>query len=97
MTTFRVTITGTKIIMKTEEGEEALGFIRNEYVWADTEETAITKAKKKVLSRLSEKKGITQLADCPLELVVDEIERGIPIWKLTSNESFIFFDLEEGG
>lgn len=94
MAVFRVMITGEKIIMKTDAGDESCGFVKNEYVWADTAESAVEKAKEKILARVAEKPGVTLLADSPLQLVVDEVEKGFPIWKLASSESFIFFDIE---
>lgn len=83
--------------MKTEHGDEPCGFVKNEYVWAGTKEEAVSKAKEKIQERLGQDPGILLPADSPLELTVDEVESGLPVWKLASNESFIFFDLQPDG
>jgi hypothetical protein len=94
MPVFRVMISGKKVVLDTEQGGMPCGFVKNEYVWAASAETAALKAKERVQEKIDAKPGVRQLNDSPLQLVVDEIERGAPIWKLTSNESFVFFDLE---
>lgn len=78
--------------MKTEDGEETYGFVKNEYVWASSESTAIAKAKQKVREKIAKKPGIGVPADTALDLAVDEVERGFSAWKLAADESFIFFD-----
>jgi hypothetical protein len=94
MNVFRIMLSGSRVVMKTEQGDEQCGFVKTEYVLAPTREEAVAKAKQKVQERLGKDPGILLPADSPLELAVDEVESGHPVWKLTSNESFIFFDLD---
>ena len=47
--------------------------------------------KLKVRARVIAHEALVQLADRPLDLVVDEVQSGVPSWKLAVNESFIFF------
>jgi hypothetical protein len=93
---FRVMLSGRTVILQSESGGDSCGFVRNEYVWASTEELAISKAKEKTVNRLREKPGVVLLSDSPLELTVDEIERDVPLWKLGVSESFVFFDVRGG-
>jgi len=94
MPVFRVMLSGNKIVLRTDRGEATHGFVRNEYVYALTSEVAIEKAKLKAMRRIAENEAIVALADTPLELTVDEVEANVPFWKLTVNESFIFFPHE---
>lgn len=94
MAIFRVMFSGQKVLLKTDEGVDVCGFVRNEYVRAKTREEAVEKAKLKVVERVRNHEGIVQLSDSPLQLIVDDVEDGLPAWKLLANESFIFFDIE---
>ena len=57
MAVFRVMLSGRTVILQSESGGDSCGFVRNEYVWASTEELAISKAKEKTVNRLREKPG----------------------------------------
>ncbi|MFC4311447.1 hypothetical protein ACFPN2_20270 [Steroidobacter flavus] len=94
MAIFRVMFSGQKVLLKTHDGVDVCGFVRNEYVRAQTREEAIEKAERKVLERVRNHEGIVELSDSTLQLTVDDVEEGFPPWKLLANESFIFFDIE---
>lgn len=79
------------MVLRTEVGDSVYGFVRNEYVYASTRQSAVEKAKLKVEKRIGANEAIALLADCPLDLTVDEVASGIPFWKLAVNESFVFF------
>ena len=94
MPVFRVMLSGKRIVLKTEAGDFVYGFVRNEYVYALTRAAAVEKAKQRVEKRIAKNEAIVRLADCPVEITIDEVESGFPFWKLAVNESFIFFPQE---
>ena len=87
-------LNGAKFVMQLENENVPCGFVKNEYIWAASEAEAIGKAKQRVLSRLSENPSIHTLNDVPISIDSEEVESGIPLWKLLSNEGFIFYKLE---
>lgn len=97
MTAFRITFAGAKVVMRVDGEDTPCGLIKNEYVWAKTESEAIEKAKEHLLSRLVNNPAIHQLGDSPISLNVEEVETGIPLWKLLSNEGFVFYKLDPPG
>lgn len=90
---YRVMLNGERIIVNFAEGESICGFVKNEYVWAYSEEKAIAEAEKHVLSQLSANPAIRLFADSGVSFQVDEVEAGVAPWKLLTNEGFIFYKL----
>lgn len=97
MPIYRVMLSGSKVILRSDTGREICGFVRNEYVKAASEDLAIERAKAKALERVAETHGIELIEGAPLQLTVDEVEKGVSAWKLMRNESFVFFDAEDDG
>jgi hypothetical protein len=85
-------ISGTGVLMRTNDEDRPVSFVRNEYVLAKDRNEAFEAAKKKTYSRLSSNKGVILPATGLPELKLEEIEENVPLWKLTSDESFIFYD-----
>jgi hypothetical protein len=87
---FCVLLVGEPILL---DGQP-LGFYRNEYVAALTEERAIDVAKEKVMNRL--KRNATEFIEGkPFALNVESVKPGMPPWRLFRNEGFLFFPTEE--
>lgn len=87
---FRVYLVGEPLLLA--EGLQELGFYRNEYVASSSEGRAIAAAKVKTMERLGSQ-GVKFIDGRPLVLRVEEVEGGMPLWRLLRNEGFIFFDV----
>lgn len=94
MTVFRITLSGKKLVMRSDGDEVICGVIKNQYVWSATEADAIEQAKRRVLFQLADNPAVHSLSDSPISLEVDEIESGVPLWKLFTNEGFVFYKIE---
>mgnify|MGYP006952624008 CR=1 FL=1 len=94
MTVFRVMLNGARCVMQSGDEDVPCGFVKNEYVWAASESEAIEKAKQSVLSKLGKNSAIHTLSDLPILLEAEEVESRVAIWKLLSNEGFIFYKVE---
>jgi len=94
MMAFKISVCGQNVLMMTDNDEVCCGFVKNEYVWARTEQEAITRAKNKVLAKLVKNPAI-HLNAAAFNLEVDEIEAGVAWWKPMTNESFIFYRREQ--
>jgi hypothetical protein len=70
------------------------GFYRNEYVASSSAEKAIIAAKTHTLKKLSEK-SCEAIQESPVELCVEFVKEGVPLWRLLRNESFLFFPIDE--
>jgi hypothetical protein len=84
-------LVGKPLLMDGDTRE--FGFYRNEYVLSFSEDRAIAVAKVRTLKRL-ELLEATFVKDNPLTLKVEEIEQGMPPWRLLRKEGFIFFPLD---
>jgi hypothetical protein len=88
---FRVFLLGEPLAL--EGDSRALGFYRNEYVVAFSEEQAVTAAKAKTMRRL-ESKGAKFIDGKPFVLRVEKVDGSMPPWRLLRNEGFVFFDVD---
>jgi hypothetical protein len=73
-------------VLETDQGGMPCRFVKNEYVWATSAEVAESQGSYTYENR-RQSRG-RQLNGPPLQLVVDEIERGSPAWKLAFDGSF---------
>ncbi len=89
---FCIQLVGEPLLLN--EGAQEVGFYRNEYVLAQSEERAIAAAKAKAMKRL-ERKAARFIEGKPFALKVESVKLGMPPWRLLRNEGFLFFPLDE--
>jgi hypothetical protein len=89
---FCIQLVGEPLILS--EGTEEVGFYRNEYVVAQSEEDAIAAAKRKAMKRLK-RKAARFVEGKPFTLKVERVKLGMPFWRLLRNEGFLFFPVDE--
>jgi hypothetical protein len=70
-----------------------LGFFKNEYVWAPTENAAAARARNRVLHQLREL-GVPPVEVSVLEPKIEFTRRSYAIWRLWAREGFAFFPSE---
>ena len=92
MSVFKVMIS-EKTAFGYRRSRSSIWLRQNEYVWADSEDNAIIKAKKKVQARVRRRSGIKYGSNSPLDLYVGEVEDGYSWWSLLKNDTFAFFDV----
>lgn len=92
MILYRVMISGKGIqFPKQDYGFVDIGFVKNEYVIANSSNKASTIALSNVEKNISELREDEKLVVKKLELEIDEVERHFRFWKLIFKEGFIFF------
>ena len=90
---YRVFLTGEPFLLERDGKKIEYGFYRNEYVASSSEEKAIAIAKTRTLRKLNGM-AIEMIEGRPIELRVEELKAGIPIWYLFRNEGFVFFRVD---
>lgn len=88
---FCVFLVGEPLLLGSDTKE--LGFYRNEYVMSLSEQRAVAAAKAKTMKRL-ERKGARFIDGKPFELKVENVNSGMPPWRLLRNEAFLFFPVD---
>jgi hypothetical protein len=89
MRAYRVTVLCDAMQMTVDGVEDTYGFIKNQYVWANSEPSAISKAKHQASKSLQRQKLIQWANDIVLK--IDEVECDIAFWKPLFSEGFIFY------
>lgn len=96
MAVYRVTMKGAGIRATFSGVEIPCGFFRNEFVWARDSETAIAKARSRVMTALHSNRAVNRdLSSLTLE--VDGLEEGIGVVHLFRKQGFVFHKLDEKG
>lgn len=89
---FCIQLVGEPLLLS--EGAQEVGFYRNEYVMAQSEECAIAAAKTKAMRRL-ERRSARFIEGKPFTLKVESVKQGMPPWRLLRNEGVLFFPINE--
>lgn len=96
MNLYRVTMTGCGLKLRMEDGAAIeVGFVKNEFVVAESEDNACSRATTQVQLRLQRQAREGGLVLMDVDVKVDEVVRSLKFWKLVQQEGFIFFPQEQ--
>ena len=92
MSLYRVTMTGLGLKLRMEDGAAVdVGFVKNEFVVAESEDNACSRATAQVKLKLQQQAHEGGLVLMDVDVKVDEVVRSLKFWKLVQQEGFIFF------
>lgn len=95
MNLFRVTLTGCGLRLCMENASPAdVGFVKNEYVVAESKTEATTRAIERVKGALQTRVDEGGVAINRLDIRVDEVVGTLQFWKVLFHEGFVFFPRE---
>lgn len=98
MSLFRVTMTGHGVQLQMENAAPVdAGFVKNEYVHAESENEATKRAVEQVRSQLQKQADAGGLVLKDVGIEVNEVARSMKFWKLVQQEGFVFFPQEGAG
>ena len=85
-----VLLIGSPFLLERDGQKSEFGFSRNEYVFSHSIAKAVEIAKAKTLRKI-DYNSIEKIDNKPIELRVEKVKTGMPIWRLFKNEGFLFF------
>ena len=88
---------GRDVYVRKAEQDLLCGFYVNEYVWADSESEAITKARRLVEGRLARDPGIRLTSDSLASLEPETVQSGVSWLKLLSREGLSLYPINSSG
>jgi hypothetical protein len=89
MNTYRIMLRCESVLMDINGVNTRCGFIKTEYIWAQSRQTAVNRAKHRLLENCR-KSNLTG-PEGEIKLEVDEIEEGVSFWRALTHEGFVFF------
>lgn len=96
MSLFRVTMTGHGLQLRMENAAPVdAGFVKNEFVLAESEDEASRRAIEQVREQLQQQAEAGGLVLKGVGIEVDEVARSMKFWKLVQQEGFVFFPQDE--
>ena len=95
MKLFRVTLSGHGLQLRMENAAPTdVGFVKNEYVLAESANEARKRAIEHVRSELQQQSDAGGLVLTRVGLEIDEVVHSMKFWKLIHQEGFVFFPRE---
>ncbi len=94
MNLYRVMLVGNNLVTTIDGAEVPMGFVKNEYVLAGSEADAIHNARQRVQRKLARNRTMRLRGDEAPSITFEEVEVGVPLWKLLTRENFVFYRLD---
>lgn len=91
MSIYRVRLNGENFTNIFDGREHRCGFVKNEYVWASSADSAAQKAEEKVREKVSQHPSLHTVAGEQPRFEVEVVEPGASALKLLRDEGFVFY------